>query len=173
MAGVRESESWSHPTDVQLAPERAPARRTIRSRRGARPSLAGWLMPPVMLASTACGIALVLRGPERAFVVSATIALALVVVWILVSVFFPARVDRTCPECGEESLRRLDSRTTRGILCARCGLVDEQQSSFLLAEEEGPLERIVLAERAVQRTGGAGSVRDVRGASEQEKSEWR
>jgi hypothetical protein len=129
-------------------------------------------MPPVLLSATACGVALVLRGPERAFVISAAIGFALVVAWVLVSIFFPARADRICPDCGAESLERLDARTTRGILCARCGRVDPERSSFLLAEEEeGAIERIVIEERTVQRTGGVR--RNARSGAEQEQSEWR
>lgn len=128
-------------------------------------------MPPVLLSATACGVALVLRGPERAFVISAATGFALVVAWVLVSIFFPARADRTCPDCGAESLERLDPRTTRGILCARCGRVDREQSSFLLAEEEGPIEAIVLEDRSVRRAGGERE--NVRGGTEQETSGWR
>lgn len=127
-------------------------------------------MPPVLLTATACGVLLVMQGPERAFVASAGVALALVVLWVLVSVFFPARADRTCPACGAESLERLDLRTTQGILCARCGLRDAEQSSFLLAEEEGPLERIVLEARGVPRVARG---RDARRNEGEEQSECR
>ena len=68
--------------------------------------------------------------------------------WILVSSLHPARADRSCPECGEEALERLDPETTRGVTCARCGHTDRDASSWLLAEEETTLEEIVLRERA-------------------------
>lgn len=169
-------ESQSHPngrTGAPLGLERAAEPSVTRPRRRRRAAPVGWLMPPVLLAATACGVLLVLRGPERAFVVSAGIALALVVLWVLVSIFLPARADRTCPACGAESLERLDPRTTHGILCARCGLRDAEQSSFLLAEEEGPLERIVLEERSLRRTARGGGGRGARSTTEREDSEWR
>jgi hypothetical protein len=106
-----------------------------------------WLIAPLLLAATATGILLVLRGPDRYFGIALGSMLALAVLWILISVLFPARVERTCPSCGRESLRRLDPHTTRGVACDECGFVDPEQSSFLMAEEEGPLESIVMAER--------------------------
>ena len=104
-------------------------------------------MPPILLASTACGVALVMRGPEGAFAAAAGTLFALAMLWILVSVFFPARVDRTCPGCGRETLDRID-RGLRGLACPACGWEDREASAFLLAESEDPaLERLVLAER--------------------------
>ena len=44
-------------------------------------------------------------------------------------------------------LERLDPKTTHGVRCRSCGFEDEAQSSWLLAEEEGPLEDIVLESR--------------------------
>ena len=72
--------------------------------------------------------------------------------WILVSTLHPARADRTCPECGEEALKRLDPNTTRGVICASCGHEDADVSSWLFAEEETALEEIVLADRARAKT---------------------
>ena len=147
MVAVSAHEPATHPTERERAPERARVRGARgRAARG-RLRCVGWLMPPLLLAATACGVALVLRGPDRIFVVATGTLLAVAILWILVSSLLPARADRTCPACGAEALRRLDRATTRGILCTACGHVDPTQSSFLLAEEEGPLETIVIAER--------------------------
>lgn len=108
-------------------------------------------MPPSLLAATACAVAFVLRGPDQVFGIAAAVLFGLAILWILISVFSPARAERICSSCGAEALRRLDPQTTRGIICAACGFVDEQHSAFLLAEEEGPLEPIVLRERALRR----------------------
>lgn len=104
-----------------------------------------------MLAAVVSAALLVLRGPDRAFVAALSVVLGLSVAWILVSVLWPARADRTCPACGESSLRRLDPRSTRGVACPACGHRDEEQSSFLMAEEDGAaLETIRLEERRPQ-----------------------
>jgi hypothetical protein len=107
-----------------------------------------------MLTAVLCGAALVLRGPDRVFGGALALFLGASIAWILVSVLWPARPDRTCPACGEETLRRLDAQTTRGVLCSACGFRDEAQSSFLMAEEEGDaVERLRLAARPTGRTG--------------------
>lgn len=106
-----------------------------------------------MLAAVLSAALLVLRGPDRAFVVALSFLLGLSITWILVSVLWPARADRTCPACGSPTLRRLDDRTTRGVECAACGHRDEERSSFLLAEEDGEaLETIRLEERVESRS---------------------
>jgi hypothetical protein len=114
-------------------------------------ALAGWLVAPALFAATATGILFVVRGPDRYFGLAFGALVALAVAWILVSVLFPARVERTCPACGGESLRRLDPTLTRGVVCDACGHTDPHQSSFLMAEAEGALEEIVIAERARSR----------------------
>jgi hypothetical protein len=109
---------------------------------------AAWLVAPMFLAASASGILLVLRGPDRFFAWALASLFALALLWILISVFFPAAVERTCPSCGRESLRGLDPKSTRGVLCDACGHLDPYQSSFLFAEEEGTVAAIVRAERA-------------------------
>jgi len=105
-----------------------------------------------MLAAVLCGAALVLRGPDRVFGGALALFLGASIAWILVSVLWPARPDRTCPACGEEALRRMDAETTRGVACSACGHRDEAQSSFLMAEEEGDaVERIRLSTRSPER----------------------
>lgn len=118
-------------------------------------SVSGWFVAPAMLLASACGVILVLRGPDRAFGIAVAALVGLAIAWMLVSVFWPARADRTCPACGRETLGRLDSRTTRGVACVACDHVDADQSSFLMAEEEVLIEPLVLAERG--RRGGIGS----------------
>jgi ribosomal protein L37AE/L43A len=102
-----------------------------------------------MLAAVVCGALLVLRGPDRVFGGALALLIGASIAWILVSVLWPARPDRTCPACGESSLRRMDAGTTRGVVCSACGHRDEAQSSFLMAEEEGAtIERIRLEARS-------------------------
>jgi hypothetical protein len=110
-------------------------------------SRATWLIGPVFLASTATGITFVLRGPDRFFGLALGTLLSLALLWVLISALFPAKPDRTCPSCGRGRLRRMDVNTTRGVVCRDCDHADPDQSSFLMAEEEGALEKIVLAER--------------------------
>jgi hypothetical protein len=111
-----------------------------------------WFIAPLLLAATATGILLVLRGPDRYFGLALGSMMCLAIAWILVSVLFPAQVERTCPICGRETLRRLDPEMTRGVMCSECGHLDRDASSFLMAEEEGSLESIVMAERKSSRS---------------------
>jgi hypothetical protein len=111
-------------------------------------ALAGWFVAPLALVSIAAGMLLVFRSPEGLFGILFGTVLALGLGWILVCSLFPAKADRTCPECKRPGLVRLDRRTTRGVRCAQCGFRDATASSFLLAEDEGvPLEGTVLHER--------------------------
>ena len=138
---------------------------TTRRAGGRATAAAAWLVGPALLAASASAVTLVLRGPDRLFgwAVGATAVLALG--WVLACALSPARADRRYPACGEESLERLDRGTTRGLACRTCGHSDAHASSFLLAEAEGPLEPIVLAERA-RRAGRtarpAGTAREAR-----------
>lgn len=106
-----------------------------------------WLVPPAMLCAVGLGAAIVLRAPRGLFGLVAGGMLAVVIGWILTSVLWPARADRTCPRCGKPGLRRMEQETTLGLRCELCDWEDESESGWLLAEEEGPLEDIVLRER--------------------------
>jgi len=114
---------------------------------GRRTRAAAWLVPPMMIGATLAGVLLVMRGPDRAFGIAAGSLFALLVGWVLASTLWPAHADRTCPGCGRESLQRLEPLSARGVTCPACGHVDPERSSFLMAEEEGPVEPIALAER--------------------------
>lgn len=105
------------------------------------------MLPVLVFGAIALSI-LILRagGPDLPFVLLGAV-LVLALAWILISSLNPARADRTCPECGEEALERLDPATTRGVVCSCCGHTDRDVSSWYLAEEETTLEEIVLAER--------------------------
>lgn len=106
-----------------------------------------WCAPVFFLLAVAAGIAIVLQRPLYLFA-GVLVALAAVPIgWVLVSALLPARAERRCPACGKDALQRLDPRATQGLVCRACGLRDENASAWYLAEEEGPLERIVLAER--------------------------
>jgi DNA-directed RNA polymerase subunit RPC12/RpoP len=105
----------------------------------------------MLLFAVAAGVRLVFRGADEVFAVSFALLLALGVLWILISVLMPAKADRTCPRCRRSALGRIDPQSTQGVACRHCGYRDETASAFLLAEEEGPLEDIVLRERQRRR----------------------
>jgi hypothetical protein len=153
--------AFQNPPRAGTAPVHA-ARASARASESAdraRARLAAWAMPPLLLASVACGVAVVLRAPRGAFAVAAGSLFAVAIAWILVSVFFPARAERRCPGCGQETLERAGG--LRGLACERCGWRDDEASAFLLAEaEDAPLEPLVLAERDAL----AGAAAERRGA---------
>lgn len=136
-----EPDTRAHESNARSATA-LPARRALRA--------VNWLTGPLLLCASACAVALILRGPERLFGVVLTCLVALGVTWVLVCVFFPAQANRTCPQCGREALRRLDPHSTRGVVCGTCGRLDPHQSSFLMAEEEGPIEPLAMRERQRQ-----------------------
>ncbi|MEX1024474.1 MAG: hypothetical protein WD226_05295 [Planctomycetota bacterium] len=107
-----------------------------------------WLSPFAMLGAVIGGVAWVMSGPAGLFGYVFMALFGAAIGWIVVSVLWPARADRTCPRCGSERLERLDVSTTVGIRCAACGFEDDSKSSWLLAEDEGPpLESLVLRQR--------------------------
>ena len=110
-------------------------------------ALPAWLLPLLLLAAAGGGTAIVLVRPP--WLTGAVLALLLGggLAWIAASVFWPAAADRRCPDCGEEALERLDPATTVGLRCGACGRVDPDASGWFLAEEEGPLEELVLRRR--------------------------
>ncbi len=112
---------------------------------------AAWLVAPLLLLATAVGVSIVLRGSAAlvGWLIAGMVLFA--VGWIVISTLWPARADRGCPGCGEETLERLDPDATQGVVCRACGWRDESRSSWLLAEEEGPLEDIVLRQRGRER----------------------
>lgn len=119
-----------------------------RAARSAEPPRAvTWLLGPLILAAIAAGTLLVFRGPDEIFGAAFGVVLGFGFLWILVSVLFPSRADRTCPACGKTALRRMDPESTSGLACSDCDWFDESASSFYLAEEEGPMEDIVLRQR--------------------------
>jgi len=93
----------------------------------------------VMLIAAVGAILLVAGGGQRAFGIALAVVVAASLAWMLVSVFWPANPDRTCPSCGRPALRRSDPSTTRGVVCEACGVADPDRSSFLLAEAEDAL----------------------------------
>ena len=118
---------------------------------------AWWLLPLLVFSAVAATFGLLsFIGPSLPFILLVAV-LALGVAWILASSISPSEADRTCPECQEHALERLDPNTTRGVICSHCGHIDRDISSWYLAEEETTLEEIVLAERAQKRTAMAQS----------------
>lgn len=106
-----------------------------------------WLLPLVLLAAVGLGGALIVWRPD--WLAGAVIAgvVGAGFLWLAVSVLWPNRPDRDCPSCGEEALVRLDPETTLGLRCTACPFEDPGASSWFLAEEEGPLEDMVLRQR--------------------------
>lgn len=122
------------------------------SRRNRWERVGGWLVAPLLLGATAAGVLFVLRGPDHLFGAVFTGVLGLGLAWILISSLFPGRADRRCPRCSKDGLERLDARSTRGVRCRACGMVDAHASSFLLAEADGAaLEDIALRDRSRRR----------------------
>jgi len=111
----------------------------------------GWFVPPIALAAVGLGVWLGLKRPPLLFGLLAGTFLVVPVLWVLISALWPGKADRKCPACGKDALRRLDPRATTGLLCGACGFRDESASAWLLAEEEGPLEPLVLAQRERRR----------------------
>jgi hypothetical protein len=106
-----------------------------------------WLMPLVMLLAIVLGAVIVRGQPRVALYVILTVMLLIPVLWVLVSALWPGTADRGCPGCGKDTLVRSDSESTVGLECPSCGWRDETASAWFLAEEEGPLEDIVLRQR--------------------------
>ena len=118
---------------------------------GKRSERWGWLVPPLCLTAALAGGWIVLGAPH-ALLGTAVVFFLVPILWVLASSLWPARAERTCPACKSERLERIDRSATVGITCRACGWRDESASAWLLAEEEGPLEKIVLAERRARRS---------------------
>ena len=112
-----------------------------------------WLIAPALLLASAAGVRLVMNGIDGIFGVLFGALLGVGLGWILISVLMPAKADRTCPSCGRKGLERLDPKSTAGLVCRFCEWSDATASSFLLAEEEGPFEDIVLDQRRARDRG--------------------
>lgn len=101
-----------------------------------------------MMLATAAGLAVVFSQPTWIFGAVLGVVLGGAFLWVLMSsMLFPAVADRRCPNCREEALERLDPETTTGLRCSACGHEDPLASGWFLAEEEGPLEDMVLRSR--------------------------
>lgn len=107
----------------------------------------GWLVGPVALLALCAASWLALRRPVLLAWGLAGLVILVPAGWVLVSALWPGRAERGCPACRKEALVRLDARTTVGLRCTACGWRDESASGWLLAEEEGPLEELVLSQR--------------------------
>ena len=107
--------------------------------------VAAWLVPGLLLGAVLTGVTLVRSGSQTWFVVVSVGLVVLPAAWVLVSALSPARSDRRCPGCKQEALARRSPDSTQGLVCLACGWADEQASGWLLAEEEGGLDRIVRA----------------------------
>lgn len=118
------------------------------SGKGGRGRRLAWVLFPLLpTLAVAAGLWIVRRAPQGLAGWTLAGALCLSCLWILVSVLWPARAERACPLCRAEALVRLDPHSAHGLSCERCGFRDESASAWLLAEEEGPLEELVLEAR--------------------------
>lgn len=118
-----------------------------------------WAFPLVLLTAIVCGFLVVRDGPGWLGPAAIALLVGAVLLWVGVSVFWPAKADRRCPTCGEEALERLDPETTQGVRCRACDHVDEEATGWFLAEDEGPLEDLVLRQRARKRGRTRGTTR--------------
>jgi len=118
---------------------------SLRLPPGREPDLVrgSWLIGPLLLAAVSAGTLFVFRGPDHVFGIAFGLLLGLGFLWILVSTMFPSKPDRTCPQCGQGTIARLDPATTRGLTCGSCGWTDASASSFYLAEEESDMQDLV------------------------------
>lgn len=123
-----------------------------RSERPRSAERLAWALPLVLLAAVGGGVAVVRNGPGWLGPAAIALLVGAGLGWVCVSVFWPAKADRRCKVCGEEALERLDPETTQGLRCRSCGDVDEEATGWFLAEEEGPLEELVLLQRARRRS---------------------
>jgi hypothetical protein len=111
-----------------------------------------FLIPLAMLGAVGSVIYLVLRpgGGPSPLVLGGV--LALVFGWVGVSVLWPSRADRKCPQCQAESLERLDPMGAVGVICQQCGWSDETASAWYMAEEElEALEPLAMEKRLNRR----------------------
>lgn len=106
-----------------------------------------WCSPALFLAAVLLGAWIVFARPFSLFGLVLAALASVPIVWVLVSALWPARAERRCPACGADALARLDVHATHGLVCRACAWRDESASAWLLAEEEGPLEELVLAQR--------------------------
>ena len=106
------------------------------------------LMPLVMLASVGLVLVLVVRpgGAPSPLVIGGIVVLLFA--WIGVSVLWPARADRSCPDCKQPALVRIDPTSAVGLRCTACAWNDTTASGWYLAEEElEALEPLALEQR--------------------------
>jgi len=135
---------------IRLDGNRTPASKTA----GGPPRWLGPLLPLVFLSAALAGVWIVMRGPAGLFGGLIAVAIVLGFGWILASALLPAApADRRCPDCGKEALAPAFDDTTRGVACRSCDYLDETASAWMIAEEDGPLESVVLRERAARRAG--------------------
>jgi hypothetical protein len=118
-----------------------------RTDRRTAPAWLAWCAPALLLGAVLLAAWIVFARPFSLFGLVLGAVAAVPIGWVLVSALWPARAERRCPGCGADALARLDARATHGLVCRACGWRDESASAWLLAEEEGPLEEIVLAQR--------------------------
>ena len=106
-----------------------------------------WLLPPGMVLAVAVG-AWIVRGQPLGVLGYVLAAMLLIpLAWVVISALWPASADRKCPACGRDSLVRMSEESTMGLECRSCNWRDESASSWFLAEEEGPLEDVVMLQR--------------------------
>lgn len=111
-----------------------------------------FLVPLVLLGAVALAATIVALEPDSVLTWVGLGGGGLVLLWLMASTFWPARAERTCPECGAEALERMDPATTMGLRCSQCSYEDPTVSGWFLAEEEEQhLDALVQQQRAAAR----------------------
>lgn len=106
------------------------------------------MMPLLFLGAIALATAIVALRPDSILTWVGFGGAGLVLLWLAATTFWPARADRSCPQCGQETLERMDPATTMGLRCTRCSFEDDAASGWFLAEEEEPdLDSLVRRQR--------------------------
>jgi len=110
---------------------------------------ASWFVGPLLLGAVLLGVYLLRQGSEALFTGILAVVAGVPILWLLVSVFAPAKADRTCPDCGASSVAPASEDRATGLRCRRCGWSDASASAWKHAEEgDRPLEPLVLRERS-------------------------
>ncbi len=125
-----------------------------------------WLLPVAVVGALALAATLLANPPRHLVAVVLGALLVVTLGWIVASVLWPARADRRCPGCGNDSVERADVEAAHGLVCHACGWHDEASSAWILAEDDGlPLEGMVLEQRKAPAQGVDGADGVARGSN--------
>ncbi len=117
------------------------------------------LIPIVLLGTVGLVVAFVVHpgGAPSPLVIGGIVVLLFA--WIGVSVLWPARADRRCPDCKGDHLQRMDPTSAEGLRCPDCGWKDPSASGWYLAEEElEALEPLAMERRRAKASAGESKI---------------